>query len=290
VPDSSTSAPPPGADTRPRDEDLDFFGLTHTGLVRKVNQDQFLFCTVHRAMRIGGTSLPNPELLEFRSHRLASIAMVADGVGGRAGGEVASRAAIEAIAEYIIYSIQSFYGSTDDEADFVQNLKAGAIVCHERVLAQARESDERGMATTLTVLIAAWPRLYLLHVGDSRCYRLRRGELEQLTKDQTMAQALVDSGVIPADRVAKSPFANTLASSLGGRATEPEVTTTDVQSDDVILLCTDGLTKHVSDERIRDRLANLESSEQACRTLLADTLAGGGSDNVTAVVLRARRR
>jgi protein phosphatase len=276
-------------DTRPRDEDLDFFGLTHTGLVRKDNQDQFLFCTVHRAMRIGGTSLPNPELLEFRSHRLASIAMVADGVGGRSGGEVASRAAIEAIAEYIIFSIQSFYRSTDDETDFLEHLKAGAIVCHERVLEQARENDERGMATTLTVLIAAWPRLYVLHVGDSRCYRLRRGELEQLTKDQTMAQALVDSGVIPADRVAKSPFANTLASSLGGRSTEPEVTTTDAQSGDVILLCTDGLTKHVSDERIRDRLLHLESSEQACRTLLADALAAGGSDNVTVVVLRARR-
>jgi protein phosphatase len=268
---------------------LDFFGLTHTGLVRKDNQDQFLFGTVHRAMRIGGTSLPNPELLELRSHRLASIAMVADGVGGRAGGEVASRAAIEAIAEYIIYSIQSFYGATDDETEFLDQLKAGAAVCHEAVLAQARETDERGMATTLTVMVAAWPRVYLLHVGDSRCYRLRRGELERLTKDQTMAQALVDSGVIPADKVAKSPFANTLASSLGGRTTAPEVTTNDADAGDIYLLCTDGLTKHVSDERIQECLRRLESSEQACRALLADALAGGGTDNVTVVILRARR-
>ncbi len=284
---SAASTPVKPTDTRPRDEDLDFFGLTDTGLVRKDNQDQFLFCTVHRAMRIGGTSLPNPELLEFRSHRLASIGMVADGVGGRAGGEAASRAAIEAIAEYIIYSIHSFYSASDNESAFLESLKTGATVCHEAVLTQARETDERGMATTLTVLVAAWPRLYVLHVGDSRCYRLRRGELERLTKDQTMAQALVDSGVIPAERAAQSPFAHTLASSLGGRTTAPEVTTSDLESGDVILLCTDGLTKHVSDDQIRDRLRNLESSEQACRALLADALASGGTDNVTVVVLRS---
>jgi PPM family protein phosphatase len=289
VDDATASTPvTPPTESRPRDEDLDFYGLTHPGLVRKDNQDQFLFCTVHRAMRVGGTSLPNPELLELRSHRLASIAMVADGVGGRAGGEVASRAAIEAIAEYIIYSIQSVSSANDNEPAFVESLRAGAIACHEAVLAQARESDERGMATTLTVMLAIWPRLYVLHVGDSRCYRLRNGELERLTKDQTMAQALVDSGVIPQERVAQSPFANTLSSALGGRTTLPEVTTSNLDAGDVILLCTDGLTKHVPDQTIRERLRHLESSEQACRALLSDTLAGGASDNVTVVVLRAR--
>jgi serine/threonine protein phosphatase PrpC len=273
---------------RPRDEDLDFFGLTHTGLVRKDNQDQFLFCTVHRAMRLGGTSLPNPELLETRSQRLASIGMVADGVGGRAGGEVASRAAVEAITEYIIHSIHSFYAETGNESDFLDSLREGAGLCHEAVLAHARETDERGMATTLTVLVAVWPRLYVLHIGDSRCYRYRQGELTQLTRDQTMAQALVDSGVLPVERMAQSPFAHTLSSSLGGRTSAPEVTAADLEAGDVILLCTDGLTKHVPDQQIAARLGRIESSEQAARALVDDALAGGGSDNVTVVLLRTR--
>ena len=279
----------PTAEGRPRDEDLDFFGVTHAGLVRKDNQDQFLFCTVHRTIKLGGTSLPNPELLELRSRRLASIAMVADGVGGRAGGDVASRAAVEAIVEYSIHSIHSFFGATDNEAAFIESLRSGAQVCHEAVLAQARESEEGKMATTLTMMVAVWPRLYVLQVGDSRCYLFRKGRLMRLTRDQTMAQALVDPGVLPPDRVEKSPFANTLASSIGGRTTSPEVTTCDVEATDITLLCTDGLTKHVSEERIIERLTNLESSEQACRALVDDALAGGGSDNITVVVLRARR-
>jgi protein phosphatase len=286
-----TSAPSPRATplgSRPRDEDLDFFGLTHPGLVRKDNQDQFLFCTVHRTMKVGGTSLPNPELLELQSQRLASIGMVADGVGGRSGGEVASRAAIEAIAEYIVYSIHSLYEAHRNEAAFVETLRTGAAVCHEAVLDQGRENDERGMATTLTVLIAMWPRIYVLHVGDSRGYRLRNGRLERLTRDQTMAQALVDSGVLAPERVADSPFAHTLSSSLGGRTSAPEVSTSDLEVGDVILLCTDGLTKHVSDERIAEQLRRLESSEQACQALVAAALAGGGSDNVTVVVLRSK--
>ena len=284
---SGSNPSPARVNARPRDEDLDFFGVTHAGLVRKENQDQFLFATLHRALRVSGTSLPNPELLEFRSHRLASIGMVADGVGGRAGGEVASRAAIEAISEYIVYSINSLAANEDEEM-FIEALRRGAAVCHEAVLAQARESEERGMATTLTFAMAVWPRLYVLQVGDSRCYRLRDDELTRLTRDQTMAQALVDSGVLPPDRIEKSPFAHTLASSIGGRTTAPEVSTHEIEPGDVMLLCTDGLTKHVGDEQIAERLRNLESSEQACRALLEDALAGGGSDNVTVVVLRSR--
>jgi protein phosphatase len=143
------------------------------------------------------------------------------------------------------------------------------------------------MATTLTAMIAIWPALYILHVGDSRCYRFRGGVAEQLTRDQTMAQDLVDSGVLPADRAPRSPFANVLSSSLGGTTTLPIVVRSDLQAGDIILLCSDGLTKHVTPARIAERLASLTSSEQACRGLVEDALAGGGSDNVTVLVLRA---
>lgn len=274
---------------RPRDEDLDFFGITHPGKVRQDNQDHFLYATLHKTMRVGGTSLPNPELLELPSQRLASFGLVADGVGGRTGGETASRAALEAIAGYVTHAMHTFYtADPDNQQVFLDSLQAAAHESHEAVVARARESgDQRGMATTLTAMIAMWPRLYVLHVGDSRCYRFRAGVAEQLTRDQTMAQDLVDSGVLPADRAPKSPFANVLSSSLGGNTTVPLVIQSDLQAGDIILLCSDGLTKHVSAERIAERLNGLTSSEQAARDLVDDALAGGGSDNVTVVVLRA---
>jgi protein phosphatase len=274
---------------RPRDEDLDFFGITHPGKVRQDNQDHFLFATLHKTMRVGGTSLPNPELLELPSQRLASFGLVADGVGGRTGGETASRAALEAIAGYVTHAMHTFYtADPDNQQVFLDSLQEAARESHEAVVARARESgDQRGMATTLTAMIAMWPRLYVLHVGDSRCYRFRAGVAEQLTRDQTMAQDLVDSGVLPADRAPKSPFANVLSSSLGGATTLPLVIRSDLQAGDVILLCSDGLTKHVSAQRIAERLTDLKSSEQAARDLVDDALAGGGSDNVTVVVLRA---
>lgn len=275
---------------KPADEDLDFFGLTHRGHVRKENQDHFLICTLHKIMLVRSTSLPNPELLEMPSQRLASFSMVADGAGGLSGGETASRAAVEAIASYVTDTMRTFYRSdtTDDEA-FLAALTEAADRSHDAVVRRAEESgDPKGMATTLTLLLGVWPHLYILQIGDSRYYRLRGGELTQLTRDQTMAQDLVDSGILPKANVKRSPFAHVLSSSLGG-TNRPEVTRNDIHPGDIQLLCTDGLTKHVSDERIKEVLSTLTSSEQACRTLIDDALAEGGSDNVTVVVLRVKR-
>lgn len=238
-------------------------------------------------MRVGGTNLPNPELLELPSQRLASFAMVADGVGGRAGGEIASRAAVEAIARYATDAMQILLTSdSQDESAFLAVLEAGAAASHHAVVSQAAESGG-GSATTLTAVMAVWPNLYVLQVGDSRCYRFRGGTLAQLTRDQTMAQELVDSGVLKADVAPKTRFAHVLSSSIGGQVTNPVVFKDTMLPGDVTLLCSDGLTKHVTDDEIAKRLANLQSSEQACRTLVDDALAGGGSDNVTVLVLRA---
>jgi protein phosphatase len=276
---------------KPRDEDLDFFGITHPGLVRKDNQDHFLYCTLHKTMRVGGTSLPNPELLERPSQRLASFGLVADGVGGRAGGEAASRAALEAIAGYVTHTMHSFY--TADPANkkvFVESLQEAARLGHEAVVARAEKTGQSSPATTLTMMIAIWPNVYLLHVGDSRCYRFRGGQVELLTRDQTMAEDLVAAGAMPRERAAGSPLARILSSSLGGSTTAPMVTGNSLRLGDIMLLCTDGLTKHVSDERIAERLSRLKSSEEGCRGLVEDALAGGGTDNVTVVVLRSTLR
>jgi protein phosphatase len=286
TPTDPTTAADPGR--KPRDDELDLFALTHPGKVRRTNQDNYLVCTLHKTMRVRGTSLPTPELLEMPSERLATLAMVADGVGGTAAGEVASRATLETLASYVTHTMRVYYASDPRRGSgFLDALRAAAMQCHSHVLSEAESRpDLKGMATTLTLVMAAWPRLFLLHLGDSRCYRLREGVLDRLTRDQTMAQDLVDSGVLPADRAGASPFASVLSSAIGG-ANNPLVGEFPMQVGDVYLLCTDGLTRHVSDQQIRDRLLAMQSSEQACRALLNDALEGGGVDNITIFVGRA---
>jgi protein phosphatase len=143
------------------------------------------------------------------------------------------------------------------------------------------------MATTLTLFLGAWPRAYLLQVGDSRCYLLRQGELTQITRDQTMAQDLVDMGVMTGAAASKTRLAHTLTSSIGGRSPAPVVAALDIEWGTTVLLCSDGLTNHVSDDRIRDRLRSMKSAKQVCEDLLKEALDAGGSDNITVVVGRA---
>jgi serine/threonine protein phosphatase PrpC len=271
---------------KPRDEELDVFGLTHPGKVRQNNQDHFLFSTLHKTLRVRTTSLANPEILEAPSERLASLFMVADGVGGSEDGEAASRTTVETMAEYTMHTMQCYYGANaTDHQSFLKELEQAAGACHEMVVARAREKQIRKMATTLTLGLAVWPKLYLLHVGDSRAYQFRQGHLTQLTKDQTMAQALVDAGALKEADLVRSPLRNILSSAIGGTS-QPVVTHHDLQAGDVIMLCSDGLTKHVTDAQIEARFREMISAEQVCRQLVDDALEGGGSDNVTVLISR----
>jgi protein phosphatase len=127
-------------------------------------------------------------------------------------------------------------------------------------------------------------------VGDSRCYRFWQGELTQITRDQTVAQNLVDQGILPADRAEKSPFSHVLASAIGGGEATPVVSRIDIPTGCVVFLCSDGLTKHVSADEISRHIGTMESSEQLCRTLLELALERGGSDNITIISARARVR
>jgi protein phosphatase len=144
------------------------------------------------------------------------------------------------------------------------------------------------MATTLTMVTIYWPRAYVIHVGDSRAYRLRKGVLTQVTKDQTMAQAMVDAGALTQAAAEQSRLKHVLWSALGGKEALPEVTMLDCEWEDVMLLCSDGLTKHVSDDEIRDHLLRGESAEVSCHALVDLALSRGGSDNVTVVIGRLR--
>ena len=275
---------------RPTDSALDLFGVTHPGKVRAENQDHFLVGTVHPQVQVHGTSLENVNRLPLRGQRLATVLLVADGVGGQAAGSEASRLAAEAVTAYVSSTLRCYHaaGATDDKL-FLDALRAAAVNAHETVSVESAIRGDIRMATTLTFGIVVWPWLYVLQVGDSRAYFCCNGVLRQITRDQTMAQDLVDQGVLPADRVANSPYTHVLSSAIGGSSAVPVVTRIDVRGDQpVVLLCSDGLTKHVSDVEIEQHILGLESSEQLCRALLELALERGGADNITIVVGRVR--
>ena len=285
---NATSAPALPA-RKPREDEIDAYGVTHTGKVRKDNQDHFLLCSLRKQLVVRLSSIPDADGLLAETERLASLAMVADGVGGAARGETASRVALAAVTKYVARSMRCYYSAAaQDDEELHDALRDSAHQCHAELIRRGEEdADYRGMATTLTLYLSVWPQAYLLQVGDSRCYLLRNGELTQITRDQTMAQEMVDLGIMKAEDAAGTRLAHTLTSSIGGSQTQPTVSRFEMTWGHVLLLCSDGLTRHVSDDRIREVLRSMTSAQQACETLLQEALDGGGTDNITVVVGRA---
>jgi protein phosphatase len=277
---------------RPRDDEIDVYGITHRGKVRSANQDHFLIGTLRKNVAIQLTSLPEAESIVSGDDRLAFLAMVADGVGSGSHGEEASREAVEAITRYVSESIRCYYTADSADAGSLSHLlEEAALQCHSHMVKSAEESDDpRGMATTLTLWLGVWPRAYLLQVGDSRAYMLRGGELTQISRDQTMAQELIDQGVLSRADASGTRWSHVLSSAIGGPQHEPVVTCMEQQWDDIGLLCSDGLTRHVSDQRIAERLRSMTSAKQVCEDLLQDALDGGGADNITVLVGRKVKR
>ncbi len=238
-----------------------------------------------------GTSLTDEEhLARLTSDRMGFLALVADGVGGSAGGKEASQTAVESVLDYVTHSMQCFYASDPyHEEDFLKALHEAVMRSHEIVRQKAGgDAAEERMATTLTMFMGVWPHAYVVQVGDSRCYQLRDGILKRVTKDQTLVQQLVDDGVVNQSQADGSPYGHILSSAIGGPAATPVTTKIDFQWGDVLLLSTDGLTYHVSEDEIEYQLNRLESAEQVGRDLVSLALERGGSDNVTVVVGRLR--
>lgn len=274
---------------KPRDDEIDVFGLTHPGKVRGENQDQFLIGTLHRQLRVLHTSLDDPSRLKLDGDRVAIISMVADGVGGGVGGQEASATALETVTEYVTSSSECFLQADSNADQFIETLQSAALRSHEAVKRRAVERAEgRTMATTLTMYMGVWPCYYLLQVGDSRYYLYRQGTLTQVSRDQTIAQDLVDKGVLSRAVADKSRLADVLSSAIGADEAAPVVTRLKSEWGLVHLLCTDGLTKHVSDARIAEVLGAMTSSRQACEQLLQEALDGGGSDNITIIIGRTK--
>lgn len=273
---------------RPQFTDVEVWGLTHVGKIRKTNQDHYFAGALSRGVTVDSTSLGD-ELTEIvKPERLASLALVADGVGSSRGGERAARVAIEALVDEVSRSFHyAQYAEASHPEVFSRMLQDAALACHTSLLKQAEQEPDRGrFATTLTLFLGLWPHAYLLQVGDSRCYIFQEDELTQITRDQTWAQELIDEGALSQTKAQGSQWADVLSSAIGGTEAAPVVTRIVRDWGAVILLCSDGLTKHVPDDRIAERIRAMTSSRALCEDLVRDALDGGGTDNITVVVGR----
>ena len=273
---------------KPRDSDIDAWALTHPGHVRKDNQDHYFLGSLSSGVVVDRTSIwPDIQAL-VEPERLASFALVADGVGGSGGGEEAARLAVQDLVRQVAQGFHQAYAMEDADPDaFPRLLEDAALACHVRLLERAHEEREpRRFATTMTLLLGLWPHAFLLQVGDSRCYLFRDGNLSQISRDQTMAQDLIDQGALTRTKAYRTKWVHVLSSAIGGQQAVPVVTRIVRNWGTVVLLCSDGLTKHVSDARIAERLGAFTTAKEVAENLLQDALDDGGSDNITLIVGR----
>lgn len=231
-------------------------GLTDPGLVRSANQDSYYI---------------DPE---------RRFAIVADGMGGHAGGEEASRIATQVIQTCLVKN----WDSVEHNSALLESalLQANQAIVQE----QQHYSQRSDMGTTAVVVIFREQQVYCAHVGDSRLYRFREAQLQQITEDHTWVARALKFGEITPEQGRTHPYRHILSRCLGReKLSDIDAQALDVQSGDRLLLCSDGLTEELSDQLIASHLQSNSTVDQAAIALVKAALANGGHDNVTVVVV-----
>ena len=208
--------------------------------------------------------------------------ILADGMGGYNAGEVASRMAVESARDYI----HKHFAKNKDSKEKLETLLKDAIEYANSVVYKKAQSKEnlRGMGTTLDVCLIYNSRIYIGHVGDSRVYRIRKEFMRRLTKDHSYVQTLVDDGTITKEEAYSHPKKNMLTKALGCVETvEPDVYTKTFIKDDIILMCSDGLTNMIREENIYEIIK--QDKENAIENLVKQANDNGGLDNITVVII-----
>ena len=205
---------------------------------------------------------------------------VADGMGGAKAGEVASRLAVEALDELVDRE-------ADDGEEAEASLARAAGEANRRIFTAAGDDGSlSGMGTTLTALLIRGEHGHLAHIGDSRAYLLRGGELKQLTEDHSLVAEMVREGRLTTEGAAAHPMRSVLSRALGTESeVEVDLLEVELRADDVLLLCSDGLSGPVSEDKVRKAL-RLPDPVRAARRLVDEALRAGGPDNITVVVVR----
>ncbi len=269
---------------------MDCFGQTDRGLRREKNEDHFLIADLNKALRIHQTSLNFDDEETLFGASQGMMLLVADGMGGHAAGEQASRLTVESLTSSILNGMPWFFSrDAEGDDDLRAALERALHRCQERLQQEAKSHPNvEGMGTTLTAAYVHWPRATIIHAGDSRCYLLRSGRLKQITRDHTVAQQMADRLETQSLDVLHSRWAHVLWNAIGsgGETVQPEVHQFDLQLGDVLLLCTDGLPKHLEENEIGEILGRDVDARTSCQFLIAQALARGGSDNVTTVIAK----
>jgi len=236
---------------------IEFGVLSDQGRVRASNEDAFVVDGPNR------------------------LFLVADGMGGHAAGEVASR-----IAASVVHDAIDAAGAAGDAG---KTLGSAVRQANARVYeTQRARAEYRGMGTTLTALLFDGPRYHVAQVGDSRAYLLREGVLEQLTRDHSLVWPLYENGILSKDEIVRHPHKHLVTRSIGTHPdVEVDLRSADCREGDLYLLCSDGLTDVLGDGEIGRILAGPDASpEDSCRRLVRSANEAGGPDNITAVVVR----
>lgn len=271
---------------------IDSYALSDVGKVREVNEDRYLVADLNRSLKVHRTNLGHDDQTLLFSPSQGQLFVVADGMGGHMAGDRASTLAVDALIRYTLNCVRWFFRLGDNpEDDFLDDLKSAVENCQTEIEAETEVVTSReGMGTTVTAGYVIWPRFYVVHVGDSRCCLLRGNKLSQITKDHTVAQQLADEGSLAREDVEGHRLSHMLWNVVGGGSEEisPEVYKAELSIGDTVILCSDGLTKHVSDGEIVTMLGRHASAEDACRALVEVANDAGGTDNITVVVARFR--
>lgn len=237
------------------------FAKTDIGKARELNQDYYYI------------SSPSDE---------PQLYILADGMGGYKGGEVASKLATEASKKYI----QDNFEETDKQKDSILKLiKNAAVYANMIVYEKSKEIKElEGMGTTLEICLIYNNKAYIGHIGDSRIYRIRKSVMRKLTKDHSYVQQLVEDGKITREEANTHPKKNMLTKALGCTPyVEPDIRARNMEKDDILIICSDGLTNMVSEEQICKIVQ--ENPQIAVTELVKEANRLGGYDNITVVII-----
>lgn len=239
---------------------LDAAACTHTGVVRTTNEDSYGYCLD------------------------AGAFVVCDGMGGAAAGEIASRLAVDTLIERMCAAERDAH---------TQSVLEEAIAAANRLVYVHSEKDTtlHGMGTTLVAAVIDGRHAVIAHVGDSRCYLFRGGQLIRQTNDHSLVDEQVRLGQLTQDQADRSPLRNVITRAIGTQKTViPETSEIDLEAGDLLLLCSDGLTRELPDEQIVDLLTEMSGSQQDAeiisRRLVEAANEAGGRDNITCIVTR----
>ena len=256
------------------DVQVSVFARTDVGMHRSGNEDSFLVAD----LTAGNIGL-GPDVSTHQLGERGSLMIVSDGMGGAAAGEIASEMAVTTMRELL--------SDTTSSTEISAQLRAAAEVANERIWNRSQDNPElSGMGATLTAVLVQGTTAYIAQVGDSRAYLIRREQIKQLTKDQSLAQMLVDSGAIKADQMDSVPQ-NVIMQAMGTQpAVKVAMTAVQLFRNDCLVICSDGLSNKIPPTELREMIQKFGDLTDACRLLIDKANERGGEDNITVIIAR----